>query len=281
MGWGEGGVIAAPVDAKHRLTGAAVEYALEEAEGRRVIGIVASAGSTGTGAFDPLEELAALAGRYGLWLHVDAAHGASVSLSEMHKGKLRGIERADSIVWDAHKLLMMPALVTAVLFQREASSYEAFAQQASYLFTGTRPDKTWWDLGQRTLECTKRMMAIEVWTALRAHGEPFFADVVDRQIALASELAMKLAATDDFEVAVTPESNIVCYRHKPAKLAEAQLDAHNRALRQRVVEDGTFYVVGIELFPRGYFLRSTIMNPLTESRDLDELIEHLRALCPS
>jgi L-2,4-diaminobutyrate decarboxylase len=125
------------------------------------------------------------------------------------------------------------------------------------------------------------MMAIEVWTALRAHGETFFSDVVDRQIALAKELATKLAAAGDFEVALQPASNIVCYRHKPPELAGAELDTHNRQLRQRVVEDGKFYVVGIELPPRGYFLRSALMNPLTESRDLDELIVHLRALCPS
>ena len=74
-------------------------------QGRRVIGIVAAAGSTATGAFDPLGELADLAAREELWLHVDAAHGGGVALSATHRGKLAGIQRADSVVWDAHKLL--------------------------------------------------------------------------------------------------------------------------------------------------------------------------------
>ncbi|MEO8698818.1 MAG: aminotransferase class I/II-fold pyridoxal phosphate-dependent enzyme [Kofleriaceae bacterium] len=274
MGWGAGGAIPAAVDAKHRLTGAAVERALAARGDRHVIGIVAAAGSTATGAVDPLDELADVAERHGLWLHVDAAHGGGVAVSPTHRAKLRGIERADSIVWDAHKLLMLPALVTAVLFKREAHAYEAFAQQASYLFAATQPSESWWDLGQRTLECTKRAMAVELWVALRTLGEPWFAEVIDRQHALAAELAAKLTAAPDFELALAPESNIVCYRH----LGSADLDAHNRALRRRVVEDGRFYIVGTQL-PSGYFLRSTLMNPLIESRDLDDLLGHLRALC--
>jgi len=274
MGLGEGGVIVAPIDAQHRLRASAVEAALASAGDRRVIGIVAAAGSTATGAFDPLDELADVAARHGLWLHVDAAHGGAVALSAAHRDKLAGIGRADSIVWDAHKLMMMPALVTAVLFKQGGHVYDAFAQQASYLFAAAAPDDTWWDLGQRTLECTKRMMAIEVWTALRVHGEDFFGAVVDRLVALAGELASRVRASGDFELAIEPALNIVCYRHR----APGDLDAHNRALRRRVVEDGRFYIVGTQL-PAGYFLRSTIMNPLTEPSDFDDLLEHLRALC--
>jgi L-2,4-diaminobutyrate decarboxylase len=285
MGWGDGGAIAAPVDAHHRLTAAAVEQALARAPGddRRVIGIIAAAGSTATGAFDPLDELADLAAARGLWLHVDAAHGGGLAMSATHRHKLRGIERADSIVWDAHKLLMMPALVTAVLFKRANHAYEAFAQQASYLFAEAQPSATWWDLGTRTLECTKRMMAIELWVAIRAHGDAWFGEVIDRQCELAAQLAARVTAAPDFELALTPEANIVCYRHIDPAIANAHdraaaLDAHNRALRQRVVEDGRFYIVGTQL-PSGYHLRSTLMNPLAEPSDLDDLLDHLRALC--
>jgi L-2,4-diaminobutyrate decarboxylase len=216
-----------------------------------------------------------------LWLHVDAAHGGSAPLSALHRRKLRGIERADSVVWDAHKLLMMPALVTGVLYKREAHAYEAFAQQAAYLFADARPEDTWWDLGQRTLECTKRAMGAELWVARRALGDAWFGEVVDRQCALAGELAAKVVKAPDFELAIEPESNIVCFRHVDIPSVEvAALDAHNRALRKKVVEDGRFYLVGTQL-PRGFFLRSTLMNPLIEPRDLDDLLDHLRALCRS
>ena len=277
MGWGDGGAIAASTDGHHRLTAAAVERALAAAgDDRRVIGIVAAAGSTATGAYDPLDELADVAARHRLWLHVDAAHGGGAALSATHRAKLRGIERADSVVWDAHKLLMMPALVTAVLFKRESHAYEAFAQRASYLFAaGSEPAETWWDLGQRTLECTKRMMALELWATVRWLGDAWFGEVVDRQHALAQELAGKLATAPDFELALAPESNIVCYRHLPT--GGGDLDAHNRALRRHVVLDGTFYVVGTQLGD-SYYLRSALMNPLIEIRDLDDLLDHLREI---
>jgi L-2,4-diaminobutyrate decarboxylase len=278
MGWGDDGAVVV----LGKMTGEAVERVLRGAAAeRRVIGIVAAAGSTATGAFDPLDELADVAARHRLWLHVDAAHGGGACLSAAHRGKLRGIERADSVVWDAHKLLMMPALVTAVLFKRGDDAYQAFAQHASYLFSdAVAPAAAWWDLGHKTLECTKRAMAIELWTALRVHGEAWFGAVIDRQFALARELAAKVAAAPDFELAVEPEANIVCYRHRPDGVRDAELDAHNRALRQRVVEDGRFYIVGAEL-RAGYFLRSTIMNPLIEPSDFDALLAHLRGLCRS
>ena len=274
MGWGDGGAVPAKLDARHRLTPSAVEAALRGAGNRKVIGIVAAAGSTATGAFDPLHELADVAEAHGLWLHVDAAHGGGAAVSKTQRSKLRGIERADSVVWDAHKLLMMPALITAVLYKQEARAYDAFAQQASYLFADGAPSHAWWDLGQRTVECTKRAMSFELWAALRVHGEALFGDIVDRQAQLAQLLAAKVAAAPDFELALEPESNIVCYRHVVAD----DVDGHNRALRRRVVEDGRFYIVGTQL-PGGYYLRSTLMNPLIEERDLDELLDYLRELC--
>ncbi|MFN0248991.1 MAG: pyridoxal phosphate-dependent decarboxylase family protein [Kofleriaceae bacterium] len=282
MGWGDGGAIPAKIGETHQLTAKAVEDALATAGKRRVIGIVAAAGSTAVGAFDPLHDLADVADKHGLWLHVDAAHGGGAALSKTERTKLDGIARADSVVWDAHKLLMMPALVTAVLFKNGDHSYEAFAQRASYLFADGDPSsdprsdakRMWWDLGTRTLECTKRAMAIEVWTALRVHGEEVFRLIVDRQVYLARSLAEKVTAAPDFELALAPQSNIVCYRYTGTA---GDLDAFNRALRQKVVEDGRFYIVGTQL-PRGYFLRSTLMNPLTEPSDLDALLVHLRAL---
>jgi len=279
MGWGEDGVIVAPVDKRHRLSAAAVERALQTAGNRKVIGIIAAAGSTATGSFDPLDDIAEVAQRHRLWLHVDAAHGGSVALSRGHAGKLSGIEHADSVVWDAHKMMMMPALATAVIFKKRWHAYAAFAeQQASYLFAGS-PQDAWWDLGTRTLECTKRMMSIAVWTALRVHGEELFGDVVDRLVVLAAEMASRIDRADDFELALFPEINIVCYRHRPAGIAlGSALDAHNRALRKRCVEDGRYYIVGVEL-AEGYFLRSAIMNPLIEPSDFDDLLDHLRLLC--
>ncbi len=271
LGMGDAGVIAAPVDGHHRLTPDAVVRALATAGDRHVLGVVCAASSTATGAFDPLDELADLCAERGLWLHVDAAHGGGLALSPRHAGKLRGIGRADSVVWDAHKLLMMPALVTAVLFKRGGDAYAAFAQKASYLFESGAPEDTWWDLGSRHFECTKRAMAVELWATLRAHGEGWFGAVVDRQLELAQALAAKIAAAPDFELALPPECNIVCFRPRGDGI-------DMRELRRRVIEDGRVYITGTEL-AGSYWLRCTLMNPLTEPADLDAMLDVIRALC--
>ena len=175
-----------------------------EARGRRVIGVVASACSTATGAFDPLEAIADFCERGGLWLHVDGAHGASARFSDRHRSLVQGIARADSVVWDAHKLMLMPALVTAVIFRDGRRSYEAFAQQASYLFADVSPEQQWFNLAGRTLECTKLMMSLKVYAALALHGPAFFGGYVDGMFALAQAFADALEAAPDFELAAAP-----------------------------------------------------------------------------
>jgi L-2,4-diaminobutyrate decarboxylase len=100
-------------------------------------------------------------------------------------------------------------------------------------------------------------------------------------VVLAAELASRVDRAEDFELAVFPELNIVCYRHRPPGMPPgAGLDAHNRALRKACAEDGRFYIAGTQL-TEGYFLRSAIMNPLIEPGDFDDLLDHVRLLCRS
>jgi L-2,4-diaminobutyrate decarboxylase len=110
LGCGEDGVVRVPVDAQFRLRADALPAALQTAQqrGRAVIAVVASACSTATGAFDPLPQIADFCRQHHLWLHVDGAHGASYCLSPANRHLVAGIEAADSVVWDAHKLLQMP-----------------------------------------------------------------------------------------------------------------------------------------------------------------------------
>jgi L-2,4-diaminobutyrate decarboxylase len=281
MGLGREAAWPVPCDASFRLDPTALPAALRAARaaGRRVIGVVASAGSTATGAFDPLPAVADFCATHALWFHVDGAHGASAAFSATHRARLAGIERADSVVWDAHKLLLTPALVTAVLFRDGRRSYEAFAQEASYLFASGGAQVPWWDGAGRTLECTKLMLVLKLWTALTVYGPRFFADYVDGMFALAARFADRLAASGDFELAVQPESNIVCFRHRPrapgATPDPATLDARQARVRRHLVEAGRFYLVQVRL-PAGLFLRTTLLNPFTRDEHLDELLTAIR-----
>ncbi len=276
MGWGEGGVTPVPVDAHFRLRPDALGEALAAARraGRHPLAVVASAGSTSTGAVDPLEAVADFCEREGLWFHVDGAHGASMALSERYRSQLRGIERADSVVWDAHKMMLMPALITAVLFREGHRSFEAFSQEASYLFHG-EGTRDWNDVAQRTLECTKEMMALKLYTCLRVLGTRVFADALTASFDLARRFADRLEAAPDFQLALRPDCNIVCFRHTPPGVPEAALDALQARLRERLVTQGDFYLVRTTLGGR-VWLRTTLINPLTTDVDLEGLLEALR-----
>ena len=277
MGFGADGVVTVPVDERFRLRADALEAAQRAAteRGRRVIAVVASACSTATGSFDRLEPIADHCARHDLWLHVDGAHGASAILSPAHRHLLAGVGRADSVVWDAHKMMLMPSLVTAVLFRDGARSYEVFAQQASYLFEGKKARDEWFNTGLRTLECTKRMMALKVYAALSTRGPAFFGDYVAATFERAARFAAFLAAAGGFEVAVEPQCNIVCFRVLCAGLEGAELDALQADVRRAIVAEGRFYLVQTGL-PRGTFLRVTIIHPLTTDEDLQALAGEVR-----
>ena len=239
-----------------------------------MIAVIASAGSTATGAYDPLDPIADFCAAHGLWLHVDGAHGASAALSPRLRHFVDGIERADSVVWDAHKLLAMPALCTAVIYRDVNRSYEAFAQEASYLFA---PEREWWNLGLRTAECTKRMMGTILYASLQAYGIGFFRAYVERVFALGGALAARLEAAADFELAAPPDANIVVFRYRPDDLAAgAALDELQAALRRRCLEDGRWYFLSTRL-GGALWLRTALMNPLAGVAELDGLLDAIRA----
>jgi L-2,4-diaminobutyrate decarboxylase len=280
MGWGEEGVVVIPSDAHYRMRAELLEKSLQdtEAKGRKVIAVVGSACSTATGAIDPLAAIADFAERHDLWFHVDGAHGASFVLAPGFKEKLKGIERADSVVWDAHKMLLTPALITAVIFRQGKHSYESFAQKASYLFgDASAQQDNWYDLGLRTLECTKNMMGFILYASLATHGEEFFARYTAGMVELTRKFAQVISASDDFELAVEPEANIICFRYLGSGKGTDDPDLLQERIRSRIVGSGRFYLVQTRLRGR-LFLRATLINPATRLEHLEDLLKTVREL---
>ncbi len=277
MGWGAAGAIQVPTDERFHMRPEAMEPCLKQArdDGREVIAVVASCCSTATGSFDPLPEIADFCKDHDLWLHVDGAHGAALALSSKHRHRLEGVHRADSVVWDLHKMMALPALSTAVLFRKGRRSYEAFAQEASYLFEKGGTQETWYDVGQRTMECTKRGLSVTAYCALRHFGTKFFERHIDRLVGLAAEFSGLLEEQDDFEIAVQPEANILCFRHVGDDIGDC--NAHQAMIRKRIVERGTFYIVQATLGDR-IWLRVTMMNPATSREDLVALLDEIRTV---
>lgn len=274
MGLGEEAVISVPVDSGFHMDvdAMAVKYQDAVSAGKHVFAVVANGCTTATGTYDDLEAIADFAEAHDLWFHVDGAHGASALLSEKYKHLLKGVERVDSIAWDAHKMMMMPALTTAVLFKNGEASYESFSQDASYLFEKKAQDE-WYNYAHRTMECTKMFMGIRLYLSLSVIGTQIFSDYVTSMYDLTREFADILQNADDFELAHEPESNILCFRHVKSDVKD--LNAYQKNLRQKILSDASFYIVQTELNGE-LFLRCTIINPLTTIDHLKSLMEAIR-----
>lgn len=268
LGLGRRAVVAAPVDGLGRLDPGRLAACLAEqrAQGKRVLAVVANACATALGLYDPLRTVAEICRTAGVWLHVDGAHGASALVSPRQRYRLDGLDLADSLVWDAHKMLRTPTLCAAVLVRDHRDLEAAFHEEASYLFHDK--DQPGIDFIHRTVECTKAALGLKLFFSLAAEGEAAMAAFIDRQCDLATEAAGFLRAQPDITVAVEPESNIVCFRLDGS-------DDHQLALRKRLTEVGRYYISTAEACGRRW-LRLALMNPATTLAEVVGLVAALQ-----
>ena len=261
-----------------RMDTAALEATLDrlEGEGKRVMAVVATAGSTATGSFDDLETIGALCESRGIWLHVDGAHGASALLSERHRHRVKGLHRARSIAWDPHKMMLLPLSAGVVLVREERDLESAFSQRAPYLFHGTEGEgERVWDQGLRSFLCSRRADVLKLWVSMQRYGARGLGALYDRLCDVARTMHDALSARPDFEALHPPECNILCFRWiGDGSLSDEQLDVVNRDLRERYNRSGAGWITATNLGGRR-MLRVTIMNPRTSEREVREIIEGL------
>jgi L-2,4-diaminobutyrate decarboxylase len=279
MGLGSDAVIPVP-DRAGKLDPTALKEKITEARraGRVPFAIVATAGSTPTGLFDDLDAVADVAEREGIWLHVDGAHGASFLASPRLRHLLKGIERADSVAWDPHKMMFMPISLGAIFVRDRRHLDAAFQQSAPYLFHPRAGETRSYDAGRRTLQCSRRFDALKLWITLRHHGLGYFAELQEKTVGNTELLYRKLRAAPDFEPLHEPESNILCFRYLPAGIrarTAEEIDAFQSDLRERYNRSGKGWIT-TTLLNGQRTLRVTLMNPRTEEEHLDRLLEGLR-----
>ncbi|MBN1108907.1 MAG: aminotransferase class I/II-fold pyridoxal phosphate-dependent enzyme [Bacteroidales bacterium] len=273
MGLGNDALIRVPYDNNYRMRTDLLDQCYEKAieKGISVAAVVANSCSTATGSYDDLEAIADFCGRHNLWLHVDGAHGTGVLFSDKYRHLIRGIERADSVVIDFHKMLLVPGLNTMVLFRNGNRSYETFAQKATYLFR-KQAENEWYNSAKRTLECTKSSLGFVAFTAFKYYDRNYFATYIESRYDLARRFAIMIKDRNNFETALNPDANIVCFRYNPGGMATEELNRLNAAIREKIIKDGTFYIVRTELEEK-LWLRVTIINPLTTEKDLQLLLD--------
>lgn len=264
MGIAADDVIKIPTDDEHRLDVTALEAALRDGE---VMAIVATSGSTATGAFDDLRAIAALRDQYDTWLHVDAAHGASVVLSDRLRPLVDGLDLADSLAWDPHKMLWMSLSLGVILVREGRWLRRAFEADAPYLFNAERAGD---NIGEMTIQCSKRADAIKLWLTLQTSGTRPFAEAMEHVTDLTRYLYEQVMASDDFEPMHVPSYNIFCFRYRGD-------DETNAALREKLIRSGQAWITSTVLKGRRV-LRVTMINPRTERVDVDRMMAAIRKL---
>ena len=270
LGIGKQAVYDLEIDDKGRIIPARMgaTYQRLRDDGRRAVALVANACSTAVGIYDPLDEIGDFCRQHGLWFHVDGAHGASALLSDTHRHLLRGAAKADSLVWDAHKMMRTPTVCAAVLVRDHRTLDAAFQQEASYIFHDK--EQPGFDLIHRTVECTKAGLGLRLFLSLAAVGERGMAAYIDRQYAVTLQAYEYLQAQPDIDCAVRPQANILCFRlHGDDEL---QL-----RLRDELIAAGHYYL-STTAFRGQRYLRAVFMNPHTSLQHVKELVAEIRHL---
>ena len=275
MGWPPEAVIHVPTDADFRMQTERLESLYKQAmeRGQQVIAVVGCACSTSTGSYDDLETIADFCEQHDLWFHVDGAHGAAVVFSHTHAHLLKGAERANSIVLDFHKLLMAPALATALLYKNNQDSFRTFEQESAYLLD---LQQDWYNSGKRTFECTKYMICTQIYSIVKTHGWDAFGENVDELYENARTFATSIAQRENLVLGAPVQSNILCFRFVEEGLTQEKSNAQNAFIRHAIVERGEYYIV--QTFLRGYrFLRLAVMNPFTTLTQFENLCTQIES----
>jgi aromatic-L-amino-acid/L-tryptophan decarboxylase len=268
-------------DDRFRLHGGPVAEALAEdrANGLLPFAIAAVSGSTNTGSVDLVGELADIAEREGMWLHVDAAYGGAARFSKRDAGRVPDLERSDSITIDPHKWFFQAYDIGALLVKHRDDLQRTFHREPEY-YRYPNPEEAPLNWMQFSIEGTRRFRALKLWLSWKHLGSDGFGRLIEHNDDLAAYLASRCLEADDFEVVpIEPELSVVCFRHVPTDLDPSKLDAYQDRLQRALEVSGEGWVSTTTLRGRTY-LRAGVVNYLSTEADVDRIIDALRRLSP-
>jgi aromatic-L-amino-acid decarboxylase len=291
-------LVLVPADDDFRLRGDAVAAAVDRDRhaGLLPAAISAVAGSTNTGAIDAVGELADVAARERLWLHVDAAYGAAARLSPRIADRMPDLDRADSVTVDPHKWFFQAYDIGGLIVRRGGHLAAAFGGHMPEYYRGgnrlvpgpaaappadeghadvSAEHLNVWKLG---FEGTRRFRALKLWLSWKHLGSAGLGRLIEANVDLAAHLARRIAESDDFEaLPAEPPLSVVCFRHLSGGLGPRELDAHQDRLQAALEASGDGWLSTTRLRGATY-LRVGIMNTQAEEADIDALLDRLRQL---
>jgi glutamate/tyrosine decarboxylase-like PLP-dependent enzyme len=249
------------------------------AAGHEPFCIVANAGTVMTGAVDPLAQLAEVARRYQLWLHVDGAYGGFAILAPSTKPLFNALHQADSISLDPHKWLYLPVDCGCVLYRNPQAARATFAHEAEYtrVFNQEADEAfAFWDYGP---ELSRRFRALKVWMLFKGVGLRALGEAIEKNIACAGYLEKLVWESEDFEMLAPVELSIFCFRYLPQELKgsgnEREINALNERLLTELQRDGSSYLSNALIGDR-FALRGCVLNYRTTFEDMEILLRDLR-----
>ncbi|PKH22313.1 aspartate aminotransferase family protein [Enterobacterales bacterium CwR94] len=249
------------------------KIAQAQANGEQILAIVATAGTTDAGAIDPLRAIAQLAAEHQIWVHVDAAWGGALLLSEQYRDYLDGIELVDSITLDFHKQFFQTISCGAFLL-KEARHYELMRYQAAYLNSEFDEEQGVPNLVSKSLQTTRRFDALKLWMGLEALGQKQYAAIIDHGVTLAQQVAGYVTEQEELELVMTPQLASVLFRFRPQSLADAG-DAAIALLNQKIGDallDSGRANVGVTEHNGVTCLKVTLLNPTVTLEDVKVLL---------
>lgn len=269
-GLGRRGLRRIPTDENRRMRADALADALarDRAEGLTPVAVVATAGTTLTGAVDPLETIADACEREGVWLHVDGAYGLPAAATASAGHWFAGLDRADSVTIDAHKWLGMQKSCSVVLLRHRGALRAAFGHEERYLLHEE-------DVGNpvdHTFEYSRPFRSLRLWLSMRVHGAEQFRTWIERTLCNAALLTDAIRQHPEFQLMHEPMLSTVCFRHVPAGMARDQLNVHNAALARAMQRDGRVFLAPAVL-DEDVCLRVCFVNFRTTSDAVDLVLE--------
>lgn len=273
LGLGRDAVFKVPLDAEFRTDAEQCDasFALARKAGFRKFILVGSSGSTPTGSFDDLAKLARIAAKHRAWFHVDAAHGAGLAFSRRFRPRLKGLNRADSLIFDPHKMMFMPLAAGGVLVRDGARLAEPLEEGAPYLFGSKRRFP---DLGQLTIACSQRFDALKVWLVWRAYGAELWEQLTTHVCEVAHAAFEYCGESEILEAVHEPHSNIFCFR---LRQRDRDSDRRHWEIKEELNESGYAYISSTVL-DHDRVLRVVIMNPRTTAQDVRDILQQIEKI---
>ena len=270
MGMGQDAIVPVPTDDQEVVIVNELKEVITatEAKGKQIMAVVINTCATGSGLFDPIDEVADLCNEKNIWLHLDSPHGITAILSDKYRHLLSGVQKADSLIWDAHKMMRTSTLATGALFKSKNNYRKTFQQKASYLIH--EKDTAQYDTLPFQVECTKSGLAAKIFWVLAAEGEKGIGRFVESTYDLTQEAYRLISNRPHFDCPFAPQSNILCFSYRDGELDQL-------TLREKIVADGQYYITSTEIKGKRY-LRIVVMNELSTLETISDMLDRLEHL---